>query len=388
LVANLDVHEARVDSGAFHWRQPPGSKGGLGFRVAFTPNGPMKIDPLHVDCPGLQARGSASVPGAQSGSGSIDLRDVVFGATKLDAVTAKWGPHGIGARLGRGVLDLSAFTGGDERGSGARPAGKPIDLEINAPALTRLQIDLDSWLENVNGTIVRQKGEWRTVEVTADLPKPLRSTGSEGKAVVVSLRPTGTGRRVEAQADDLGALLRGLNISNGVQGGKLEVSGRIDSSDDGDVVRAHIKATKFAVQDAPLLVRLLTVAAFDRYVSTLRSKGLQFDSLKGILIVRGDRYELDNFRAHGSSLGWTAKGWIDTGSDQLSIRGVLIPAYAANKVLRNIPLLGDLLTGTDRRGLIAINYEVGGNLRDPKVSTNPLTALTPGFLRQVWEVAP
>jgi hypothetical protein len=350
----------------------------------------MTIDPLKVECQGLQARGSASVSGSQRGSSSINLRDVVFGATKLDALAAKWGRHGIVARLGRGAFDLSPFTDGHDNGSGADEDGTPpIDLEINAPALTRVQLDADSWLENVNARIVRENGQWRDVEVAADLPKPLWSTASEGRKVFsVSLRPTGTGRRLEAQADDLGALLRGLNIADGIRGGKLEVSGRVDTSDDGDVLRAHIRATQFAVREAPLLLRILTVAAFDRYVSTLRGEGLAFDALKGTLIVRGERYELDNFRARGSSLGWTAKGWIDTASDRLSISGALIPAYAANKVLRKIPFVGGLLTGTDRRGLIAINYQVHGSLQEPKVTTNPRTALTPGFLREVWELAP
>jgi uncharacterized protein YhdP len=152
------------------------------------------------------------------------------------------------------------------------------------------------------------------------------------------------------------------------------------------VLRSHIKVTNFLVLDAPLAVRILTVAALDKFVGTMRGDGLQFDAVKGTLIVRGDRYELENFRAHGSSVGWTAAGWVDTGTDQLAINGTVIPAYQANKMLRKVPFFGDLLLGADRRAVFAVTYGVRGNLRNPKVSTNPLTALTPSFLREVWDI--
>ena len=48
---------------------------------------------------------------------------------------------------------------------------------------------------------------------------------------------------------------------------------------------------------------------------------------------------------------------------------------------RRIPLIGRLFSPEQGSGLFAANYELTGSLKDPSVSVNPLSALTPGFLR-------
>jgi len=44
-----------------------------------------------------------------------------------------------------------------------------------------------------------------------------------------------------------------------------------------------------------------------------------------------------------------------------------------------------LLLGGDGQGLFAANYRVTGSAADPQVSVNPLSALTPGFLRRLFQ---
>jgi hypothetical protein len=394
LVGDLTVQQGRIDSGPVKWKQPAHEDGEVGFQVNLQTDD-WRIDPLRVDLPGLKGSGTAVI---STGDGpiSVNLRNVVHADTRLDALAGKWGRRGIVARLGRGTLDLAPLlddSGGDgaQAGDAAGDSGGP-DLDITAPGLTRVGFDADSWLENVDATIVRQGGEWRTVLLNGDLPKPLWSSASgaanDRKRLTIRLEPTGPARRLEAKADDFGALMRAVNLSNGVRGGTLVVSGRADDSGRDTRLRAHIKATSFVIKDAPLFLRILTVAAPAKYIGTVRGDGLQFDSLKGILVVKGGRYELQDFRAHGNSLGWTARGWIDTNTNRLSINGALIPAHAASKILKGIPVVGGWLTGRDRTGFVAISYKIEGDTRQPQITSNPLTALTPGVLREVWELSP
>ncbi len=63
-----------------------------------------------------------------------------------------------------------------------------------------------------------------------------------------------------------------------------------------------------------------------------------------------------------------------------------MPAYTINSVLGNIPLLGDILTGTKGSGVFAATYRVIGKKSDPGVRVNPLSALAPGFLRNLVEI--
>ena len=60
-----------------------------------------------------------------------------------------------------------------------------------------------------------------------------------------------------------------------------------------------------------------------------------------------------------------------------------------NSFLGKIPLLGNLLAGTeDGGGVFAANFSITGPLEDPKASVNPLSALTPGILRNLFGALP
>jgi hypothetical protein len=67
------------------------------------------------------------------------------------------------------------------------------------------------------------------------------------------------------------------------------------------------------------------------------------------------------------------------------MQGTIVPAYALNSIIGNIPLIGSLLLGGEGQGLFAANYRATGSAADPQVSVNPLSALTPGFLRRLLQ---
>jgi hypothetical protein len=67
------------------------------------------------------------------------------------------------------------------------------------------------------------------------------------------------------------------------------------------------------------------------------------------------------------------------------MRGTLVPAYAVNSILNNIPLIGTLLGGPGS-GVFAATYRMTGSLDDPDISVNPLATLAPGFLRGLFGI--
>jgi hypothetical protein len=52
-----------------------------------------------------------------------------------------------------------------------------------------------------------------------------------------------------------------------------------------------------------------------------------------------------------------------------------------------IPLFGPLLGGGANEGLIGINFRITGSASAPVLSLNPLSAMTPGFLRKIFGAA-
>ncbi len=68
------------------------------------------------------------------------------------------------------------------------------------------------------------------------------------------------------------------------------------------------------------------------------------------------------------------------------MRGTIVPAYFFNALPGRIPLIGKLFSPEKGSGLFAANYGVRGALADPSVSINPLSALTPGALRRLFDL--
>jgi hypothetical protein len=112
--------------------------------------------------------------------------------------------------------------------------------------------------------------------------------------------------------------------------------------------------------------------------------GLEFDhAIVPFSIARGT-LRLDDARAYSASLGFTASGPIALADGACDLSGTIIPAYAINALPGKIPVVGHLFTAEKGGGLFAVRVKVSGLLDDPVVSVNPLSALTPGVLRDVF----
>ena len=63
-----------------------------------------------------------------------------------------------------------------------------------------------------------------------------------------------------------------------------------------------------------------------------------------------------------------------------------MPAYFFNSLLGNVPLVGRLFSPEKRRRRVRGELHDARTADDPKVSVNPLSALTPGFLRGLFGI--
>jgi hypothetical protein len=95
---------------------------------------------------------------------------------------------------------------------------------------------------------------------------------------------------------------------------------------------------------------------------------------------------LDDAYANNSSLGLTAKGQINLLAGQTAITGTIVPAYFFNSMLGQLPLIGKLFSPEKGGGVFAARFGVNGSLEDPTITINPVSALTPGFLREIFSV--
>jgi hypothetical protein len=112
----------------------------------------------------------------------------------------------------------------------------------------------------------------------------------------------------------------------------------------------------------------------------LQGTGIQFVGFEAPFTAEDGVVTLGQSRAWGPALGITLEGEFSRSRDLIALQGTLVPAYTINSVLGAIPLLGDLIIG---EGAFALNYKVKERMSAPVVTVNPLSALTPGFLRGI-----
>ena len=55
------------------------------------------------------------------------------------------------------------------------------------------------------------------------------------------------------------------------------------------------------------------------------------------------------------------------------------------QIINKIPLVGQIITGIEGEGLIGVNYKAKGTTDNPVYNINPLSVLTPGIMRNVFD---
>ena len=164
------------------------------------------------------------------------------------------------------------------------------------------------------------------------------------------------------------------------------MDGVFDDRAAGSPFKGEFSLRGFKVQGAPVAGKLMQALTVYGMVDALRGPGLAFDRFETPFRLQGPLLEVENARAFSSSLGFTANGKIDFGRKMVDMRGTIVPAYFFNSLPGRIPLIGRIFSPEKGSGLFAANYGVTGSLADPSVSINPLSALTPGFTRQFFDL--
>jgi hypothetical protein len=189
---------------------------------------------------------------------------------------------------------------------------------------------------------------------------------------------------LSAETTDGGAALRALDIYDSVKGGNLKITGKVKDDEPRRPLRGRLDSDSFRLVNTPFFVRFLSVAALTGLADVLTGEGFYFDGASARFTKTMGKIEVTKFRSAGPSIGLTSSGTIDLDRQKIDLEGVIVPAYAINSILGNIPLLGDLLQGGPGEGLFSAAYKIAGDLPEPKIDVNPWTALAPGFLRDIF----
>lgn len=352
------------------WHKAPGQAAQASATVLLTHGKLAGVPQLAASGPGLRVAARAETAGGEPRILRID--EIVLGPTRLagEVVFPAEPSQPIRVRATGPVVDLSdqisSFTSGPSSGTGQSFIA---DVRLGRVILGhgRVLTEVAAHVEHVNGRL-----------------QSLQATTGGKERLRASITPAPNGRRLIVQAADTGALLKGMDLTSTIDGGVLSVDARYDDRQADPPLEGRLQLGNFAVHDAVIVGKLLQAVTVYGIADALRDKGVYFADMQVPFCLCQNVLQLGQSRAFSSSLGITAKGWVDFNRKLMQLEGTIVPAYALNAALGRIPWLGRLFSAERDGGLIAANFGVTGAVANPGVSVNPLSLLTPGFLRGLF----
>jgi hypothetical protein len=141
----------------------------------------------------------------------------------------------------------------------------------------------------------------------------------------------------------------------------------------------------FRIENQPFFSRLFSAGSLGGLIDLMRGAGIVIDKLEMPFSSKNDVINIQDGHASGPSVGFSGDGYIDRRANTIDLRGAIAPIYGLNSVLGALPILGNMLVSKQGEGIIGMTYEASGSLDEPKISVNPLSILTPGIFRRIFE---
>ncbi len=386
LLLNANLGDAALKT-PLGWTKAAGPPAEASARLSWDHGQLVQIDRLHAQGPGLLIASHAAMEGAHARALILDT--LQFGRTSAHGkIGFPSKADGWNVSLSGDMLDLSTYL--DEPRT-ARPKTVP-EAEKDLPDAAekrgtpwRAKLDF-SQVGLAKGKILaslQASAEDDGLHITA----ANITAGPPGK-LMARIVPEGDRRRLTVSSSDAGVFLLGMGVADNIEGGSLHIEGVFADALPGDPLTGIATLTHFSVRDAPAIGRLMQAMTLYGLFDALRDKGLHFSRMVAPYRWQKRVLHLSNARAFSPSLGLTAQGDIDLRRRVADIHGTVVPAYFFNQLLGDLPVVGKLFSPEKGGGLFAARYSVTGPLADPKVGINPLSALTPGFLRDVFGLLP
>ncbi len=312
-----------------------------------------------------------------------DMKNVTFGLTEIG------GYRQVSLRATKFLVNDPVAAAFGNAGSSDRLFSESINAILGDNFSIEAQIDtLDgSHEERLDGfRLIMNATDGRYERIQ------LQGTFADGSELIGDLARTSPNlRSYSLQAENGSNLIRLLGFLPALEGGALLLQGSFFDngvSADGDPrdIDGWFEMQAFRARKVPVLARLLSLGSLTGIADTLSGDGIAFDVAQFKFTLHDGRLRLKSGRFNGPALGLTTQGAFNVGTREVDFGGTVVPAYGINSVLEKVPLIGRVLTGREGEGVFGFSYRVGGTTNDLSLLVNPLSVLTPGILRRVFEI--
>ncbi|HLY05214.1 MAG TPA: AsmA-like C-terminal domain-containing protein, partial [Rhizomicrobium sp.] len=382
----LDLTHASLETGFLDWKKTPGAPSTAHVVTRLDESGSLRSADLTLVGPTLSANGTATFVGGGALE-SLVMPSIHAGPLNDFGMTIRNQPGGGGQSIainGRS-LDGSGF-GRRETGTNVqKPAqpGEPFHLAVKLDRLAlREGVMLAPFALDASGV--------------GRAPQSLSLSGNfaTNETLSANISAADGKRRLIISTQDAGLLFKGLLGYTSMKGGHLDAQANMPaasaSPQKGGIpdYAGELTIKDCTILNQPFLARIFSAGSPGGMFNLMNGDGIALDTVHIPFRITGDIIDIHDARASGPSIGITADGYIDRQGNQIALQGAVAPMYGINGLLGAIPIIGNILTSKKGEGIVGITYSLRGSLDQPTLSTNPLSVLTPGILRRIFEGTP
>ena len=359
LTSNLRGVQMRIP--ALGWLKAANAAGKLSLtgRLGSQP----VIDDIILDAPGLTARGTITTK-ADGGLDKASFSRVTVGNWLRVPVVLTGQGKGAPLKIdvSGGNLDLRSAEFGQGGGAGGGDGG-PMSLHLD-----KLQITDSLALTDMRGTFTTKAG----------LDGKFTAGINGGTKIQGQIVPQNGRSAVKITSNNAGGVFASAGLLKQARYGDLTLT--LLPVGKGGAFDGQLRIENTRIKDAPAIAALLNALSIVGLLEQMGGSGIHFREIDAAFQLTPSTMTLTKASAVGPSMGISMDGVYSVTNDTLDMQGVISPLFILNGI-------GSFLTRKGE-GLIAFNYALQGPAKSPKVSVNPLSALTPGMFREIFRSPP
>lgn len=377
---SLDLGPTNLFFDPLGYNKAIGEAGSATMRVILSDGHLVEIENLNVQADGLSLSDGRLLFQAQGEKTLLwrgQLPTVDVGRTQASVDIESPDPNRMKISLQGSSLDLTPILSPGKQGQsdGGQSSGLAREVFVS---VDRLFTSEDNFVNDGKiFTDLDKEGRFNQLEIDA--------RAGQGD-IYLRYKVDESGKRTfRFEADDAGAALRAFDMYDSVQGGQMVIYAEPKSGLRDRNLIGVAQMSNFRVVDAPVLARLIGALSPRGFDDLLGNEGVAFSRLEAnvdwLYRPEGSMLVIQEGRTSGNELGLTFNGVFDNAKATIDVEGTIIPLSTVNKILGNIPILGEILGGSG--GVFAATYDIEGPADEPEIRVNPLSVLAPGILRRI-----
>ncbi len=371
LPIEVDLTKTNIDGLLPGWVKAAGKPAKLRF-VLNERDGGYRLNNLELQGNAPSLKGSADI----AADGSIiafSLSSLVLSQGDVMQVEGQKTANGMKIVARANSFDARPFLRGAPKNTST--STKDIEIDLKAVALS-----------GFNGEVAAN-AELKMVKRGAQIKQGSFNTKLNGVVVNAKITPRADGAAsIIMTTKNAGAVLRFMDIYNRMQGGEMDLHLTKTGASEAGYLIVH----DFMLRDEPALKRASAVASDSSEQGAKRSfiadaSDVAFTKLRLDFSRKGDYFDVTDAVMWGNEVGGTLSGQLDYSRDYVNIAGTFVPAYGLNNLFAKIPVLGLFLAGNKYEGVFSVPFQITGRASRPTLSINAIAAVSPGFLRKIFE---